>query len=280
MSDKIMVDLFGSHKTLLLPLWARAKESQKLHPLLYDKRALAIINNLDYDFGNLEHNLNSFYQLSQVFRAKHFDDAIRKFIEKNPLATIINLGAGLDSSFERVDNGLIKWFDLDVPEVIDLRKKFIPETERNHYISKSIFDKSWYSEIRNSNGFILLIACGVIPYLKKSMVKDFFISLSNSFPNSELIFDSMSKIFRFFGNITVLYRSGMGSGSFMKWGINNAKNIEKWDSRIKVIDQYQIFSGIELNDISSKDLIKIKNVNKMKGLPMIHLKLYPRPGGC
>lgn len=251
----------------------KGKRKSKAKSITLYKRALAIINNLDYDFGNFEHSLNSFYQLSQVFRAKHFDDAIRKFIEKNPLATIINLGAGLDSSFERVDNGLIKWFDIDVPEVIELRKIFIPETERNHYISKSIFDKSWYSEIRNLTGSILFIACGVIPYLKKSMVKDFFISLANSFPNSELIFDSMSKIFRLFGNITVLNRSGMGSGSFMKWGINNAKSIEKWDSRIKVIDQYQIFSGIELNDISSKDLIKIKNVNQMKGLPMIHLKL-------
>jgi len=37
MSEKIIVNLFGIHKTLLLPLWARAKESQKLNPLLYIK---------------------------------------------------------------------------------------------------------------------------------------------------------------------------------------------------------------------------------------------------
>jgi O-methyltransferase involved in polyketide biosynthesis len=272
MTDRITVELFGSHKTLLLPLWARAKESQKPNPLLNDKRALDIINNLDYDFKNLEHHLDLFYQLSQVVRAKHFDDEVREFIKNNPLATIINLGAGLDSSFERVDNGLIQWFDIDVPEVIDLRKKFIPETERNHYISKSIFDKSWHSEIKKTNSSFLFIACGVIPYLKKSLVKNLFISLSNSFPTSELIFDSMSKMFRVLGNITVLTTTGMGSRAFMKWGINNAKNIEKWDPRIKVIDEYQIFSCIELNDMSHKDFIKIKNANKMKGLPMIHIK--------
>jgi O-methyltransferase involved in polyketide biosynthesis len=271
MADKTSIDLIGTHKTLLLPLWARAKESQKPKPWLYDQRALAIINNLDYDFRDLEQNLDSFYQLSQVARAKHFDDEICQFIKKNPAATVVNLGAGLDSSFERVDNGLIKWFDIDVPEVVGLRKVFIPETGRSHYIAKSIFDKSWFSEIGTPDGPLLFIACGVIPYLKKAMVKELFISLATSYPKSELVFDSMSKIFRLFGNISVLTRAGMGNGSFMKWGINNAKVLEKWDSRIKVLEQYQFFEGIDMNGINGQDMIKIGNSNKMKGLPIIHI---------
>jgi hypothetical protein len=101
--------------------------------------------------------------------------------------------------------------------------------------------------------------------------------MADFFPNSELVFDSMSKIFRLVGNLTVLKKSGMGSASFMKWGINNPKEIEKWDPRIKIIDVYQVFSGIGFDEtaISREELDKIRNTNRLRGLPIIHLKMNP-----
>ncbi|HBZ19782.1 MAG TPA: hypothetical protein DEO60_01525 [Bacteroidales bacterium] len=43
---------------------------------------------------------------------------------------IKNIGCGLDTRFERIDNGKLKWFDIDFPEVIKLRGRFMNENSR------------------------------------------------------------------------------------------------------------------------------------------------------
>jgi len=53
------------------------------------------------------------------------------------------VGCGLDTRFDRVDDGQVRWYDLDVPEVIDLRKQFLAESERVTCISGSAFDPSY-----------------------------------------------------------------------------------------------------------------------------------------
>jgi O-methyltransferase involved in polyketide biosynthesis len=40
----------------------------------------------------------------------------------------VHIGCGLDTRFDRVDNGQVVWYDLDLPLVIGLRRKLIPET--------------------------------------------------------------------------------------------------------------------------------------------------------
>ena len=42
MSEKVVLDLGHAQKTLFLPLWGRAYETKKTHPLPVDKTALEI----------------------------------------------------------------------------------------------------------------------------------------------------------------------------------------------------------------------------------------------
>jgi O-methyltransferase involved in polyketide biosynthesis len=59
------------------------------------------------------------------------DTAVREFLGKNGDAVIINLGAGLDTRFERLNDARISmWYDVDLPDVIDLRKRFFSEGPR------------------------------------------------------------------------------------------------------------------------------------------------------
>ncbi len=103
-------------KTLLLPLWGRAVESRKPHPLLVDPTATRIIGLIDCDFSTIATNISFVSQLAWIARSLHIDRTIRRFLEKHPTATIVNLGCGLDTTFERVDNGRLSWYDLDLPE--------------------------------------------------------------------------------------------------------------------------------------------------------------------
>ena len=122
--------LSGVQKTLLLPLWGRAVESGKAHPLLVDPAAVAIVTALPYDFAAMARNLDPITRLSWIARSLHIDRTIRAFLDLHPAAAIVHLGCGLDTTFERVVNCQLHWFDLDLPDVTALRRRLVPEGER------------------------------------------------------------------------------------------------------------------------------------------------------
>jgi O-methyltransferase involved in polyketide biosynthesis len=145
------IELKNIEETSLLPLWSRAKVSRECSKLFNDTKAIELVEKIDYDFSILEENFsqNLFMALFMAARAKQFDDKIRSYIAKHPRASVINLGAGLDTTFYRVDNGLIQWYDFDLPNVIAIREQLLPPTDRMTYISKSIFDSSWCNDIND-----------------------------------------------------------------------------------------------------------------------------------
>ncbi|MHA1373658.1 MAG: class I SAM-dependent methyltransferase [Promethearchaeota archaeon] len=182
-------------ETMLGPLWARAKYSQLYPEILDDLKAIEIIKNVDYDFSNIEDYLGEWRGLGLMVRAKNFDIAVKKYIENHPSATIVNIGAGLDTTFYRFDNGTIKWYDLDLPSAILFRKKLLSESERNKFISKSALDYSWFDEIEfNLNNGIFFIAGGFVYYFKEDEISTLIIEMAKRFPKAELIFDATSKL--------------------------------------------------------------------------------------
>ncbi|NLJ39345.1 MAG: class I SAM-dependent methyltransferase, partial [Candidatus Atribacteria bacterium] len=143
MTTKIDVSLGHIQKTLFLPLWGRAMESKKPHPLLIDDLAVKIIDSVNFDFSLMSKNLDDIIQIAWIKRSLICDQIINKFLSHNPKGTIINIGCGLDTTFERIDNGYLTWYDLDLPDVIELRRKFIKESVRRKFIASSFLEKAW-----------------------------------------------------------------------------------------------------------------------------------------
>ena len=166
--EKIKIKLVRFKKLCDAP-WGRAKEYERVNPLLKDRYAFDLLNKLDYDFESIFPDLSIDIIVYWAARAYNIDCAIFKLLTNFPDATIINIGAGLDTTFQRVDNGRITWYDLDLPDTIKLRKKLIPETERNHCIAKSVFDKSWFDEVKHSRSKVFFIASGVLCYFDKTL---------------------------------------------------------------------------------------------------------------
>ena len=88
-----------------------------------------------------------------ALRARHYDEVVREFIGEYPDSVIINIGCGYDHRFERVDNGRIRFFDLDLPEVISLKKEVFSSTERLTYIPESVFNPEWPQKFPGSVPF-------------------------------------------------------------------------------------------------------------------------------
>jgi O-methyltransferase involved in polyketide biosynthesis len=234
------LELGNVQETLLLPLWGRAMETQKTAPKLIDTKAVSIINSIPYDFTKIAENINKLSRISWISRSIFFDSKIKEFIAKNPNATIVNIGCGLDTTFDRIDNGFIQWFDLDLPDVINLRKIYISETDRRHFIAKSVLDATWYNDIKKPDKVMLLIA-GVIYYFDEETVKALFNKFINTFDQVDIIFDYCSPKGMEVANKKVIENSGMSKSAHLKWSINNIYELEKWNTKIKILTDMPMF---------------------------------------
>jgi O-methyltransferase involved in polyketide biosynthesis len=229
---------------LLFPVWGRAVFGKLYPEILYDKEAAGIVDSLDYDFGGIEKAFGEYGGLCYIIRARKIDDAIRRFIREHPKATVVNIGAGFDTTFSRIDNGAIHWYDLDISEVIALRKKLIPEGARNRCIARSVFDYSWFDDIRfNAEDGILFVAGGVFYFFTEDRVRELFITLAKNFPSGELYFDGQTGAALKISNRMV--RKSGNKGAMMYFYINHPEIFPSWSPSIQIKAVEPCFKNIK-----------------------------------
>ncbi len=270
MSNKFNIELGYVQLTLLLPLWGRAIELKKQSPALIDSKAAEIIEKIDYDFTKIANNIHPVTQFEWIARSIHIDRAIKNFLENHPCGTIVNIGCGLDTTFERVDNGKLHWYDLDFEDVIALRRKFISENERRKFIASSFLNESWFDEIYVEDS-ILFMAAGVFYYLEEKDLQEIFKKLIPVFPNSEMIFDAASPLGVKTANEKVIEGSGLDKRSHLKWGIQNADEILEWNNKIELVNEIPMYKNM-VDGLSQENQLAAEMSDKYKIMYMIHLR--------
>ena len=240
---KQSIDLQGVSKTLLLPLAARAKYSKKYFSPLHDALAVELVESIDYPFDSL---LQGFGDVALILmaRAYQFDEAIKKYIQKNPKGTIVNLGAGLDTTFFRVRNPDITWIDLDLPNVIALRNQLLPQSKQVHALAKSVLDYSWMEDLKPFNDSFLFFAGGLVMYFPEQEIKGLFTTMAEQFPGSELVFDTISKRSLYYANKTL--KASKMENAVMHWGVDDISVVGEWSSYLQFVDTFALFRGIRM----------------------------------
>lgn len=220
--------LTGAMETLLIPLWARAAESTRPAPILVDSKALGIVEAIDYDFHRFERMGGK--QAGYCVRALLVDNWVRQFLKDHPAGPVVDIGAGLDTRYERVDNGTVRWFDLDFPEVIQLRRSFFEETPRRTFLSFSALDPEWLTAVDTAPGEpVMFLAEGVFYFLSQQEVAELFTRLADRFPGSSIVFDSQSRLFLQYSRLTHPIR-----GNRLQASITDPREVETWDDRFRL----------------------------------------------
>ena len=187
-----VADLRGVPESLLLPLYFRAVESRRSKPVIVDQSAAELIRRINYDFSAIGEG--SLDQLFAVLRTREFDRRAQSFLSEHPDGTVVDIGCGFDTRFQRLDNGRMRWFGLDLPEVIDLRLQLITEMKRTKLIATSALDFTWLNLLEVPTGqSVLFLAEGILPYFKENEVRHLLIALTANFPPSQLVCDGMSR---------------------------------------------------------------------------------------
>lgn len=187
-----MPEISSVSDTLYVPLLGRIYASEHHSAILYDPAALEINKKLDEKIKAMP-GQTEYTSLASAVRSRNMDYSVRAFLSEHPYGIIVNIGCGLETIFDRCDNGKSIWFELDFPEVLKLRRQYIPETQRDRYLPYSMFDYKWMRFVRQAGDSpILIIAAGLFIYFPEDQVVDFIRHVID-FPRAELVFDTLSK---------------------------------------------------------------------------------------
>ncbi len=269
MSKKLKIDKGTVEETCLLPLWGRAYETKKKNPRIVDEEAVKIIQMIDYDFSNIE-KTQGMFQHGWVARSIHTDKMILEFMSKYPNATIVNIGCGMDTTFTRIDNGKIMYYELDLPNIIELRSNFDEYNDRHKCIASSFLETNYFSQIEVKEKVLFIIG-GVLMYFSEEQVKNFFKRATDYFKECDFYFDCLSPKAIEISRKKVLEDSGMGSALNEGWGLKPIKDIEKWDPRFKVVSQVLMYKGVK-KGISLSHKIALAIPDLLGFCYMVHLK--------
>ena len=173
--------------TALIPLAIKANETQRKKARVKDDVAVQIIQHLEMDTAPFDKFLS---HEGVIARTVMLDRMVRSYIEKRPNAVIVNLGAGFDNRFSRVDNGKISWFDIDLPDSIAARKKVFEERNRVKMIAGSVLEENWCGEVKEElarkKESVLFLAEGLFMYFTLDEIKQILSILKVNFPRATL----------------------------------------------------------------------------------------------
>ncbi len=240
-------------QTAFLTLQCHAMDAQSKHPVLNDRSSLQTLEKLKASIMTSDTALHRRIRGDKVRkslvdytvrRARKYDDSIRDYLGRYPDATVINIGCGLDDRFSRIDNGSVTFYDLDLPDIMNIKKELFPQQERYFHISQSVFAFDWMDRIYGAH--VMLAAEGVFMYCEERDVKLLFRGLQSRFRDPEIIFEVFNKKWltgwrKKAMEIKMMKELKCGEGALFKSGIADSDEIETWHEGYRLLEEWSYF---------------------------------------
>ena len=180
----------GVADTLYIPLTARIYVSKHFPEYFYDEKALSLETEMPYE--EIAVKSSEYFQMAGACRFYNTDRMIKTFIEKHPVCNVVNIGCGLETAYFRIrPESSIKFYEMDLPEVITARRNVLGESENDILIPGDMFNFSWADGIDKTLPTMVTVI-GVFQYFEEEKVIAFLKQLKKTFPGVEVIFDAMT----------------------------------------------------------------------------------------
>lgn len=210
------VGLTGAKGTLLYTLYGRALDAGSRRPILGDPWAAGVIEKLGGVTWKMRMGATDRFVV--VLRARRLDGWTRRFLAAHPDANVLGLGCGLDSRVYRIDPPpTVRWYDVDFPDVVELRRRVYPERDGYQMVGSSVTDLGWLDEVPADRP-TLVVAEGLMMYVPKGDARRLVGTITERFPSGELAFDVMVPW-------TARFSALFG---LRLWGTDDPHEIEGW----------------------------------------------------
>jgi O-methyltransferase involved in polyketide biosynthesis len=235
------IRLAKDKETYLATLYGKALDAAAAEPILGDHFAAAAVARIDVDFTQLK--LPRGAEVTLPLRAWHFDQWTRAFLAAHPAATVLHLGCGLDTRVDRIDPGpMVRWVDVDFPDVIALREQLYPEREGYRRIGASVTDLAWLDAIPGDRP-VLVVAEGLVMYLREPDGTALFRRITEQFPSGQLAFDGYSRaMVRLVSRLATV----RGAKVELVWGIDDPHTLERQVPALRLVEDVAFLTMPEL----------------------------------
>lgn len=228
-AEKVCLD--GEKATLLATLYGRALDARSPEPILNDTMAVRAVERIDHDFTKI--GMSPRNAGAVAFRARFLDRWAAEFLAAHPGATVLHLGCGLDTRVHRMDPPPeVAWFDVDFPEVVELRGRLFPGRPGYTTIGSSVTETGWLDRVPAGRP-VLVLAEGLVYYLDEAGGRELFRRIVDRFPHGEFVFDALSP----FGlRLQVLNSPVRKAGARMHWAVGGPEDLESIHPRLRCRD--------------------------------------------
>lgn len=256
-NEKIKPVLNGAAETMLQSFYARAMYSRNPKHRFKDVKAEEIVAKLDYDFSKAGKDMTM--SGGVIARTVVFDELVSDFIDKNPDCTVINIACGLDTRFYRMDNGRITWYNLDLPETIEVRNSVYNESGRVSTIACSCYDPAWPAKV-TKRGKMLFIIEGLTMYLTDEQVGQMLAIIRDNFDNAYVLMECLCPKFV---NKEKVEKSIQSTGAVFTWGANSFEELGALAKGYKKVKNDNILRGMLMLSPAYKMIIWLPVMKKM-----------------
>jgi O-methyltransferase involved in polyketide biosynthesis len=184
-----MPDVMPVTDTALVTLWCRAAEARRTDAIVDDPMATNLVDSLDYDFSRFQRSAD---RQDLALRTLAFDKGVSSYLSIHPKATVVALGEGMQTSFWRLDAaGLgneFRWLTVDLPPIIELRQRLLPDSPRVSTCTQSVLDFTWMDGVDHQHG-VFITAEGLLPYLEPGDALGLIGECARRFPGGQMMFD-------------------------------------------------------------------------------------------
>ncbi|MDD4311413.1 MAG: class I SAM-dependent methyltransferase, partial [Eubacteriales bacterium] len=219
------IQLKEEMETLLIPLYGRAQMSQKGY--FQDTYAQDAVRSIHYDFSRLK--IQKKTQIMLSVRGALIDARCIDFLRKHPESTVVYLGCGLDARVKRLGVSARLWYDLDFPEVIDIKRQLYPQTEQYRLIGSSVTRWDWMESIEQNGKPLLVVAEGLLMYLRPEEVQMLFLKMRDRFTDVTFVFDAYSHLT---AKQAAKHPSLKKTGAAIRWGVDTADELTAFGAGI------------------------------------------------
>ena len=226
----MMMNLGDVQETMLIPLAVKANETLRPNARIHDEKALHIIKSLGIDTSKYDKFMS---HEGVVARTIMFDKEVKSYLDQDPDAVCINLGCGLDYRFSRVDNGKLLWYDLDLPDSIQVRSRFFEDNKRVTMIAGSVLEPGWAGQVEKGRKAII-IAEGLLMYFKQEDVKKLLSIITEHFLDFVIIAELMHP---FAAKGSKHHDTVKYTKATFKWGTKTGHELEKLCPGLKLVKE-------------------------------------------
>jgi len=228
-ADKVRVRLSKVEKTLLWTVYHKVLDFRNAEPVLGDVWAVDVMDRLEFDRRDLLGVAGDRYFV--LLRARRIDMWVREWISANQGGTVLQLACGLDARALRIgapEHG--RWIDTDLPDVVALRRRVLPEPARYRLLAGSATESDWLAEIP-ADAPVLVVAEGLLEYLRPEETRALLGRLLERFPaGGEMVFDVVSPPV---GRLAKVFGYDM-------YAMEDPRMPERWYPRLALTGDYEM----------------------------------------